>query len=58
MKKLKPRKLKPKPWPHPFGKLAVPKGAVVQDGGWPCKEAHEGESGDRDYEADCEETKA
>lgn len=53
---LKPRKRKrekPEPWPHPFGKLDVPDGAVVHDGGWACEP---GES-EHDYEADARERK-
>ena len=59
MKKLKPtRRKKPdkhEGWAHPFGRLTLPQGAVVHDGGWPCRETHEGEDGDQDYMTDYRE---
>ena len=50
MKKLKPKKAKPKPveWPHRFGHIPTPPDVQVKDAGW-VKEDGEGE---HDYEAD------
>jgi hypothetical protein len=56
VKKLKPRKPKPAPvkWPHRFGHIPTPPDVQVKDTGW----VKEDGEGDRDYEADCKETRA